>query len=156
MGGAYFLFILFWRIGMSDDYAKAIYVKDCDAIAERVAMEYGVEVGVANPGEKQSRSAILNASDADSIAIEAIEGVYGAKQAAYGDSIDNHRRIALIANAIKDIGDANIYTADNVAMIMMALKLSRIQFNPRRDSFVDLLGYTEIRHRIKQSENNLK
>jgi hypothetical protein len=90
------------------------------------------------------------AAKANSVATEAINGVYGTKQQAYGDSIDNHERIAAIANAIKDIGDNNYYNADNVCMVLMALKLARMQLHFNRDNFVDLIGYTEIRHRIKE------
>jgi predicted RND superfamily exporter protein len=98
----------------------------------------------------QGNKALEKAEEANSVAVEALNGVYGEKQALYGESIDNHERIARIANAIKSKDDGNFYTADNVCMVLMALKLSRMQLNFHRDNFVDLIGYAEIRHRVQE------
>lgn len=89
----------------------------------------------------------------DGIISEAAKLVFGEKAKEYGPGIDTHERIAKIANAIKDIDDANVYTADKIAMILQALKLARMQ-GPgpfKRDSYVDLIGYTHFRYIIKEA-----
>jgi hypothetical protein len=99
-----------------------------------------------------------NSQKDNSIINEANSLVYGEKAREYGEAVDNHKRIADIANAIKDIGDSNEYDAARVAMVLSAVKLARIQ-GPgplKRDSFVDLIGYTDIRWRIRSGDNEQK
>lgn len=88
----------------------------------------------------------------ESPALEAVNLVYGQRNLDYGDPFKNFTEIADIANAIKDIGDTNVYTPYNIATVMIALKLARIRYNPSPDSFVDLCGYADIKGRMAKAD----
>lgn len=58
--------------------------------------------------------------------------------AVYGGVRENHERIASIANGITGLH----LTAHNVAMVLVAVKLSRILQSPKHaDSYVDAINY---------------
>lgn len=57
----------------------------------------------------------------------------------YGTLLENHQRIARIAN---ELTGRNIFSAYDVAMLMVAVKLSRIVQSPDHvDSYVDAINY---------------
>lgn len=100
--------------------------------------------------DEKSQDQGITAAD-NSVIEEAKNAVYGSKAIEYGDGIDCFHRIAAIANSIKDLTDTNHYTPEDIAMILQALKLARMQ-GPgpfKRDSYVDLIGYTDLRFRVK-------
>jgi hypothetical protein len=69
---------------------------------------------------------------------EAIESIGHDRQQDYGDPRTSLSRIALLWSAITG---ADI-TAQQVAHMMIALKVSRLQTNPNHlDSYVDIVGY---------------
>ena len=84
----------------------------------------------------------------ESILSEAERIVNGDRQADYSDPVANFNRIAYIASAImaKDI------TAEECCIVMIAVKLARENYKHKRDNLVDLAGYVEILHRIKEDE----
>lgn len=90
----------------------------------------------------------LTKSETESILSEAERIVNGERQADYSDPVANFNRIASIASAImaKDI------TAEECCIVMIAVKLARENHKHKRDNLVDLAGYVEILHRIKESE----
>ena len=90
----------------------------------------------------------LTKSETESILSEAERIVNGDRQADYSDPVANFKRIAEIASAImaKDI------TAEECCIVMIAVKLARENFRHKRDNLVDLAGYVEILHRIKENE----
>lgn len=65
-------------------------------------------------------------------------GVLEPRGAVYGGVRENHDRIADIANAITGLN----LTAHNIAMVLVAVKLSRILQSPdHADSYVDAINY---------------
>jgi hypothetical protein len=90
----------------------------------------------------------LTKSETESILSEAERIVNGERQVDYSDPVANFKHIAEIASAImaKDI------TAEECCIVMIAVKLARENFKHKRDNLVDLAGYVEILHRIKESE----
>lgn len=83
----------------------------------------------------------------ESILQEADRIVNGDRQADYSDPVENFKHIAAIASAIlkKDL------TSDDCCVVLMAVKLARESYKHKRDNLVDLAGYTEILHRIKEA-----
>ena len=90
----------------------------------------------------------LTKSETESILSEAERIVNGERQADYSDPVENFKHIAEIASAImaKDI------TAEECCIVMIAVKLAREGHKHKRDNLVDLAGYVEILHRIKENE----
>jgi hypothetical protein len=93
----------------------------------------------------------LTKSETESILSEAERIVNGERQVDYSDPVKNFKRIAEIASAIlkKEL------TSEDCAVVLMAVKLARENFKHKRDNLVDLAGYVEILHRIKESEVSL-
>lgn len=84
----------------------------------------------------------------ESILQEADRIVNGDRQADYSDPVENFRHIAAIASAILN----KELTSEDCAVVLMAVKLARENFKHKRDNLVDLAGYTEILHRIKEAK----
>ena len=84
----------------------------------------------------------------ESILQEAERIVNGERQADYSDPVKNFEHIARIASAIlkKEI------TPEECCIVMIAVKHAREQYKHKRDNLVDLVGYQEILHRIKESK----
>jgi hypothetical protein len=64
----------------------------------------------------------------------------GDRNDSYGDSVDNHRRIALIFSGILD----QPVTAHQAALMMLGVKLAREGHRPKRDNRVDGAAYWAI------------
>ena len=75
-----------------------------------------------------------------SILDDAKEIVHGSREEDYGDSLQNHRRIA--AGWTEIVGKE--ITPRQVAQMMIWLKISRDVNNPKRDNMLDIAGYAEI------------
>ena len=59
----------------------------------------------------------------------------------YGSMVDNHTRIAKLWSVILD----NYVTTEQVALCMIALKMSRLMETPNHDdSWQDILGYALV------------
>lgn len=93
---------------------------------------------------------ILNASDLspvrETICEEAQRLVYGERGETYGHPLDDFTRTADMWSAI--LGVNRPITAEEVAMCMMALKISRQTYQPKRDNVTDMAGYAECLQRI--------
>lgn len=83
----------------------------------------------------------------ESILQEADRIVNGDRQVDYSDPVENFKHIAAIASAIlkKEL------VPEDCAVVLMAVKLARETYKHKRDNLVDLAGYTEILHRIKEA-----
>jgi Domain of unknown function (DUF4406)/Domain of unknown function (DUF6378) len=68
---------------------------------------------------------------------EAKRLVYGDRGDTYDHPADNFRRIARLWEGIKDIP----FTEQDVALMMVCVKLAREAFNHKRDNLVDGIGY---------------
>ena len=84
----------------------------------------------------------------ESILSEAERIVNGDRQADYSDPVKNFSHIASIASAIM----GKSVTAEECCIVMIAVKLARENYKHKRDNLVDLAGYVEILHRIKEHE----
>lgn len=83
----------------------------------------------------------------ESILQEADRIVNGDRQVDYSDPVENFKHIAAIASAIlkKEL------VPEDCAVVLMAVKLARETYKHKRDNLVDLAGYTEILHRIREA-----
>ena len=93
----------------------------------------------------------LTKGKTESILSEAERIVNGDRQADYSDPVKNFKHIASIASAISK---ENL-SPTTCAIVMIAVKLARANYKHKRDNLVDLAGYVEILHRIKESEVSL-
>ena len=84
----------------------------------------------------------------ESILSEAERIVNGDRQADYSDPVENFKHIASIASAISK----EDLSPTTCAIVMIAVKLARENYKHKRDNLVDLAGYVEILHRIKENE----
>lgn len=77
---------------------------------------------------------------------EARQVVYGRGEEQYGHPRDDFQRTATLFWAQTGI----VLTAEQVAMFMMCVKLSRQVNRPQRDNLVDLAGYAECLSRLSE------
>lgn len=67
--------------------------------------------------------------------------INGARQSQYGTPIDNHRRIAVVWEAIT----GREYTPQEVAAMMIGLKLARLANRmDHEDTWMDIAGYAAL------------
>lgn len=84
----------------------------------------------------------------ESILSEAERIVNGDRQADYSDPVANFKHISAIASSISK----EKLSPTTCAIVMIAVKLARENYKHKRDNLVDLAGYVEILHRIKENE----
>lgn len=78
----------------------------------------------------------------DTLADEAKELVFGDRQRAYSNPLDDYTTTAQIVNALLKDKLKEKLTAEDLQLVMVAVKLSRLSRNRNhRDSAVDALGY---------------
>jgi hypothetical protein len=80
---------------------------------------------------------------AESILMEAFALVHGNRGADYGHPLDDFSRTAAIATALLEAKLKAPLAAEDVALFMVAVKLSRECNKPKRDNRVDGAGYFE-------------
>lgn len=70
-----------------------------------------------------------------------VERILAAREADYGDALENFEKIGRVWGALLDIDDIPPY---QIALMMDALKTVRLFRNPQHeDSWLDKQGYTE-------------
>lgn len=95
----------------------------------------------------------------DNILQEAQAAVFGERAATYGHPAQNFAAIAalwngwveatLLAKGPNGATSVVIFTAEDVADLMILTKLARLMTTPdHRDSLVDIAGYAETRARV--------
>jgi Domain of unknown function (DUF6378) len=77
---------------------------------------------------------------------EAIKLVYGDRNKSYGEPLDDMGRTAKLFSAVLGID----VTAEQVAMCMICVKLSRLCNSLKPDSVVDIAGYAETIYRMQE------
>lgn len=88
------------------------------------------------------------APEGDSILQEAQRVTHGDRQQAYGNPFDTYDRAAAIANILL----RTQLSAADLALIMLAVKLSRESFGPKRDNRVDIAGFAWVMDRCKEQQ----
>lgn len=84
----------------------------------------------------------------DSILLEAQGLVYGDRNASYGHPYDDYSRTAKLWSAILGFE----VTAEQAALCMVAVKLSRACHTFKRDNFVDGAGYFTVAQLIHEEQ----
>lgn len=90
----------------------------------------------------------LTKGETESTLSEAERIVNGDRQADYSDPVANFKHISEIASAISK----EELSPTTCCIVMIAVKLARESYKHKRDNLVDLAGYVEILHRIKENE----
>ena len=90
----------------------------------------------------------LTKGETESILSEAERIVNGDRQVDYSDPVANFKHISAIASSISK---ENL-SPTTCAIVMIAVKLARENYKHKRDNLVDLAGYVDILHRIKENE----
>jgi len=83
------------------------------------------------------------AANQSSVALEADALVHGARGENYGHPLDDFGRTAGMLNAMFQHKLKADFTAEDVAKILICVKLSRETNCPKRDNRVDIAGYAE-------------
>jgi len=87
-----------------------------------------------------------------SILQEAIEIRGGERKTDYGDAVENFDRIAEIFQVMS----GRSISAADCALVQMAVKISRERHAHKRDNLVDLCGYADIYHLIRERDLAVK
>ena len=77
---------------------------------------------------------------------EAQRLVYGDRGETYGEPLDDFTRTAQLWSVVLD----TTVDAEDVALCMILLKLSRELYQPKRDNRVDIAGYAECLNRVTE------
>lgn len=85
-----------------------------------------------------------------SVLEEAQALVYGDRQGSYGHPRDNFAHTAGMLNAYLSHKLSAPLTAEDVAAIMICVKLSRLKHAYKRDSVVDIAGYAATWERVAE------
>lgn len=83
------------------------------------------------------------AADRVSVLVEAQGLVHGDRNDAYGHPLDDWSRTAAMVSAMLDRKLKEPLTAEDCALILCCVKISRQQNAPKRDNLTDLAGYAE-------------
>jgi hypothetical protein len=153
---------LFGSYGKVDDLAKEIQEANmvynthmhCVVCKEAIigASTYDPEIGYkhldcAHPETAKQGDVSRETGALDNILIEADKLINGDRRKDYGDPGEMFQKIADIFKLLSGI-DMN---KREVALMMVALKLSRMSYNPtKRDSYTDLAAYTHFAHMFSE------
>jgi hypothetical protein len=85
-----------------------------------------------------------------SVLQEAENIVSGDRNQDYGSAIESFERTAVIAT----MTTGKHLTAADCCKVLMAVKLTRESYKPKRDNLVDLAGYTLILDKITEATRN--
>lgn len=92
------------------------------------------------------------AADSSSVLLEAEGIVNGARQGQYGKAENSFYRIARLWNTYLNVKyehpDDRSIDSEDVANLMILLKMARQMHSPKRDNYVDIAGYAELANRI--------
>jgi hypothetical protein len=78
----------------------------------------------------------------ESINHEADRLIHEDRREVYGHCLDEYTRLAGMVSAAFAHKLKESFSAEDMLMFMVLLKASRVIHNPKRDSLVDLAGYT--------------
>jgi len=69
----------------------------------------------------------------------------------YGDAYDNHKRIAALWNTYLD--EEYGLKPEDVAVMLILLKVARLVHKHTSDSFIDIAGYAALAEEMSSTEN---
>ncbi len=101
-------------------------------------------------GSPANVTAVWRPHDAESIAQEAHRLVLGDRGAMYGHPMEDFGRTAGMLNALFGTKLNSPLTEEDIAKMMICVKLSREQNKPKRDNIVDLAGYAITLEMVKE------
>ena len=84
---------------------------------------------------------------------EAKRIVSGPRRRDYDHPLPNHQRIAALWQSYLDIRKPGDLRPDDIAMMMILLKIAREVYTPKRDNMVDVCGYASCIDAIRQAES---
>lgn len=91
----------------------------------------------------------------ESILQEAQKLIHGARNESYGHPRDNFAAIAALWNAYIDSANADALEAQDVANMMILLKVARVNNGKfLRDSYVDIAGYAGTAERLQEPQDD--
>lgn len=88
------------------------------------------------------------AQSSESILQEAQRLTHGTRQQDYGHPLDDYTRTAALVSAVLAHKLKSAITAEEMALAMVCVKLSRQIHSPKRDNMVDAAGYAWVAHAI--------
>ena len=91
----------------------------------------------------------MNATMPTDVLLEAYQITSGDRQSSYGPPDQDFARTAKMWSALKGVE----FTAAEVAMFMICLKLSRETHQKKRDNRVDIAGYARCLQICRDAEN---
>lgn len=121
--------------------------------ASQTDAEFSASISNAGtPGRSQRSNPESSSSSVDKpirqkIGERAVELITGDREAAYGPPSLNFSKTAAIFNAIKG---QSVLTAADVALLNVAQKLSREEYNYKRDNYRDAVGYLLIKAELEE------
>jgi hypothetical protein len=137
---------------------KLLDITDAIASAEQFTQRHletlsGIHIGSAS---KQ-----LKGDPMESVCLEADRLVDGARQHAYGHPLDNYDRVAALwedyVNGKYAPKSSIALCAEDIAQMMILLKVGRLENGYHRDSLVDIAGYAKVHdmiHTERERRNN--
>lgn len=122
------------------------YIGETDSSCPECGRPYCVVHSVEKSRAEASKPDAASKPSADSIFAEAEQTINGPRAKDYGDASESFDRIAALWSAYLN---TPVSSAD-VAMVMSLLKMVRLKHSgfAHHDSFVDLLGYVGLAHKV--------
>ena len=100
------------------------------------------------PSETQGKE--VSTGETQSVLEEAMKCVGGPRRRDYGTPDENFGRIAALWNVQLSGKLTKALTPDDVAMLMILLKVARQGNSPKRDNLVDIAGYAQCASELKE------
>ncbi len=139
------------NVRMTREEAKADAAREFTAISIdpnggiKLDEPFRPAVDVMEPGWAPKLAELLGGAHM-SILLEAEKITNGQRQKDYGTALDNHERIARLWNAFLQNKGWGHYDlgAEDVAMMMILMKLARAQNEVTEDTLIDIAGYANV------------
>lgn len=90
---------------------------------------------------KEATAIIDQSADRESILLEAQRLIFGDRRQEYGHPLDDYTRTAGMVNSCFAHILKRPFTAEELMMVMVLVKMSRYQETAKRDTLVDMAGY---------------
>ncbi len=106
-------------------------------------------VDIMEPGWAPKLAELLGGGHM-SILLQAEKITNGQRQKDYGTALDNHIRIGRFWTAfVRNLGVDFEFEPEHVAEMMILMKIARIQHDITEDGLIDIAGYSNVIHKMK-------